>query len=80
MLIAISWVGLEKRFSIHQGGALAGRIQPGIPLDPSYGDLVVWEKRFLSLRKVRNLLRQARPHPQSKDLPWANPFHPAGRE
>ena len=47
MLIAISWVGLEKRFFIHHEGALAGRIQPGIPLDPSYGDLVVWEKRFL---------------------------------
>ena len=27
------------------GGVLAKRIQPGIPMDPSCGDLVVWEER-----------------------------------
>ena len=62
-------LGWKIQPGILTGGVLAGRIQPGIPANPSCGDLVVWEERFLE--KGGNLLRQARP-PGLRAFPGLN--------
>ena len=61
-------LGWKIQPGILAGGVLAGRIQPGIPTNPSCGDLVVWEERFLEKRRKPATAGQS---PRSEGFPWA---------